>query len=90
MVSCGEHSFPERQVIPGSRLGVPNGIRTRVSGVKSRGPGPLDDGDSLRPWSERAGQIAGRGVPCNLHELTARLGRGERWGRRLFVLVAEQ
>ena len=26
-------------------LCVPNGIRTRVSGVKSRGPGPLDDGD---------------------------------------------
>ena len=25
--------------------GVPDGIRTRVSGVKSRGPGPLDDGD---------------------------------------------
>lgn len=24
---------------------VPDGIRTRVSGVKSRGPGPLDDGD---------------------------------------------
>ena len=24
---------------------VPKGIRTPVSGVKSRGPGPLDDGD---------------------------------------------
>ena len=30
--------------------GVPNGIRTRVSEVKIRGPGPLDDGDqSKRP-----------------------------------------
>ncbi len=26
-------------------LGVPSGSRTRVSDVKSRGPGPLDDGD---------------------------------------------
>jgi hypothetical protein len=28
-----------------STTGVPKGIRTPVSGVKSRGPGPLDDGD---------------------------------------------
>lgn len=28
--------------------GVPKGIRTPVSGVKSRGPGPLDDGDDAR------------------------------------------
>jgi hypothetical protein len=25
--------------------GVPSGIRTRVTGVKGRRPGPLDDGD---------------------------------------------
>ena len=29
--------------------GVPKGIRTPVSGVKSRGPGPLDDGDEASP-----------------------------------------
>src|SRR5262249_54366134 len=31
--------------------GVPKGIRTPVSGVKSRGPGPLDDGDRKRTLS---------------------------------------
>ena len=30
---------------PWTTVGVPKGIRTPVSGVKSRGPGPLDDGD---------------------------------------------
>ncbi len=29
----------------GGSGGVPRGIRTLVSDVKSRGPGPLDDGD---------------------------------------------
>src|ERR1700733_6840189 len=29
-------------------VGEPRGIRTPVSDVKSRGPGPLDDGDVLR------------------------------------------
>src|SRR5579872_2781162 len=34
--------------------GVPSGIRTRVSDVKSRGPGPLDDGDeTLGPAGAR-------------------------------------
>ena len=34
----------EAQERPG---GVPGGIRTLVSDVKSRGPGPLDDGDGF-------------------------------------------
>ena len=28
-----------------ARIGVPTGIRTRVTGVKGRCPWPLDDGD---------------------------------------------
>ena len=48
-------------------MGVPSGSRTRVSGVKSRGPGPLDDGDEarrrsstrVRPWCK----ARGNGVP---------------------------
>lgn len=28
-------------------FGVPDGIRTRVTAVKGRCPGPLDDGDAL-------------------------------------------
>ena len=42
----------EKRIRPGpSRIregGVPNGIRTRVSEVKIRGPGPLDDGDQSK------------------------------------------
>ncbi len=32
---------------------VPRGIRTPVSDVKSRGPGPLDDGDELGTRASR-------------------------------------
>ena len=31
--------------IPKELLRIPNGIRTRATAVKGRGPGPLDDGD---------------------------------------------
>lgn len=30
------------------KFGVPRGIRTLVTGVKGRRPGPLDDGDARR------------------------------------------
>src|SRR5262245_33992470 len=30
-----------------AKAGVPGGIRTRVTGVKGRRPGPLDDGDLM-------------------------------------------
>ena len=42
------------------KAGVPNGIRTRVAGVKGRCPRPLDDGDvaNLRSGLDIA---AGRG-----------------------------
>jgi len=39
------------------RCGVPRGIRTPVSDVKSRGPGPLDDGDVGR-------KLQRKGAPC--------------------------
>src|SRR6185437_1266681 len=31
--------------------GVPDGIRTRVTAVKGRCPGPLDDGDARGEWT---------------------------------------
>ena len=44
MVSAGD-----RMVRWQSRIdGVPDGIRTRVTAVKGRCPGPLDDGDTLQ------------------------------------------
>ena len=30
--------------------GSPNGIRTRVTGLRTLGPGPLDDGATLMLW----------------------------------------
>ena len=30
------------------KIGVPNGVRTRVSGVKGQRPSPLDDGDTIK------------------------------------------
>ena len=33
---------------PETVLRTPNGIRTRATAVKGRGPGPLDDGDPVR------------------------------------------
>ena len=36
-----------------SRIGVPNGIRTRVGAVKGRCPRPLDDGDG---WAGEPGE----------------------------------
>jgi site-specific DNA recombinase len=35
--------------------GVPSGIRTRVAGLKGRGPGPLDDGDSS--WAQQGSNL---------------------------------
>ena len=32
------------------KFGVPKGIRTPVTSVKGRCPGPLDDGDKLLSW----------------------------------------
>lgn len=45
--------------------GVPRGIRTPVSDVKSRGPGPLDDGD-LKPAGvpTRSDRSLSSGDPC--------------------------
>ena len=58
------HAFPIAGVRPLGRrqvadsIGVPKGIRTPVTAVKGRCPGPLDDGDP-------AEQAVTRGVPCD-------------------------
>src|SRR5699024_9756831 len=36
---------------------IPNGIRTRVTAVKGRGPRPLDDGDPVLPAPRRQAQL---------------------------------
>ena len=52
-----------------SRFGVPDGIRTRVTAVKGRCPGPLDDGDAAsRPRSHQtAANFQSTTPPC-LHK----------------------
>jgi hypothetical protein len=45
---------------PSGEPSVPSGSRTRVSDVKSRGPGPLDDGDG------RSRNVAVISRPCHL------------------------
>ena len=60
-------------------FGVPKGIRTPVTAVKGRCPGPLDDGDESAQLSGREDYTPGRGgttVPEN-QELAAGDARGE-------------
>src|SRR5690606_41694265 len=48
---------------PGPSSRTPNGIRTRATAVKGRGPRPLDDGGSeRRPVYNRARVVAPRGT----------------------------
>src|SRR5437773_11733911 len=42
-------SFGEGPGFERASIGVPKGIRTPVTAVKGRCPGPLDDGDAVRP-----------------------------------------
>ena len=39
-------AFNEQGIEYNKKIGVPNGIRTRVAGVKGQCPRPLDDGDA--------------------------------------------
>src|ERR1700740_3793379 len=64
--------------------GVPDGIRTRVTAVKGRCPGPLDDGDADRPRHAGGGGARRDRTADLLHAMQAlsQLSYGPTQGRR--------
>ena len=76
---------PSPQRAPERPYGVPRGIRTPVTAVKGRCPGPLDDGDAVtfagrQIWWSQSGSNR-RPLQCHCSALPAELWPRERRGR---------
>src|SRR6267143_3138293 len=78
-----QHTTAQRSVYLFDYIGVPKGIRTPVTAVKGRCPGPLDDGDANGIPPERNGRwVRADAPPGGARKITRLASGGQRMRRQ--------